>query len=183
MPIFDHIRDRSLAHIVRFSGHPQHFEESVADHSFFVAYIASLLCLLLEKNGKTVNREKVTSMALIHDMEERFSGDILSPFKHHSKEVNLAIRKVNRVLVHGIFSDLPKELREYYIALWNEESEQKTIEAQIVKAADRLSLLAKCNEEINAGNEYFRHIYDREYEKLKGDTKAWWLLIKDEVIE
>lgn len=183
MSLFDHISDRSLAHIVRFSGKPQHFEESVADHSFFVTYIASLLCLLLQKNGKKVDREKVISMALVHDAEERFSGDILSPFKHHSKEVSAAIRKVNRALVHEVFDGLPKELKEYHIALWNEESEQKTIEAQIVKAADRLSLLAKCKEEMRAGNEFFRTIYEREYENLKKDAKPWWVLIKDEVLE
>lgn len=129
-----------------------------------------------------MDSEKAITMALVHDMDEIFSGDILSPFKHHSKEVNDAIRRVNRASIKEVFRDLPPRLARHYERLWNEESESKTLEAQIVKMADRLTLLAKCGEEIEGGNEFFREIYDRVYKKLQEDTLSWWEQIKKEVI-
>ena len=94
--IFEHISSRALAHVMRFNSRPQHFQESVAEHSFFTAYIASILCDLLKKEGMEINQEKVLTMALIHDSEEIFSGDILGPFKHRSPELTKAIKLVNQ---------------------------------------------------------------------------------------
>lgn len=182
MPLFDHIKDRSLTHVVRFNSTPQHFRESVADHSFFVAYISSLLCRLLREKGVKIDAERATTMALVHDMEEIISGDILSPFKHHSKELNNAIRRVNRKRIKDVFDDLPKKLAAYYTALWREENEQKTIEAQLVKASDTISLLAKCHEEVKAGNEFFLKIYKFEYKNLEKIDHSWWKKIKKDVL-
>lgn len=177
-----HIEDRSLAHIARFSSRPQHFPESVADHSFFVTYITSVLCELLRMRGEKVDSEKAITMALLHDMEERFSGDILSPFKHHSKEVNSAIRVVNRKLISGVFEGLPKHIEKQYTALWNEEGRQKSVEAQVVKMADRLSLLAKCKEEMDAGNSFFTEIYKREHKKVIENKQRWFKIIRADVL-
>ncbi len=109
LPIFKHILNRSLAHVVRFSAKPQHFSESVAEHSFYVAYIARILCDLIKGNGRIVDAEKVITMALVHDMEEMYSGDILSPFKHYSEKVRAAIREVNQEVVKEAFADIYKE--------------------------------------------------------------------------
>ncbi len=179
--IFKHITDRSLAHVVRFNSRPQHFQESVAEHSFYTAYIASILCDLLEQERIKIDREKVLMMALVHDSEEMFSGDILSPFKHHSPQVKNAIKTVNQELIKEVFEDLPKNIQEKYVTLWNEESRQESIEAQVVKVSDRISLIGKCAEEITAGNDFFKEIYDTELSALKDDTKEWWQKIKTHV--
>lgn len=121
-------------------------------------------------------------MALMHDIEEMYSGDILGPFKHHSPEVCDAIRKVNKEIIKEVFEDLPQELAEHYVSLWNEEGRGKTIEAQIVKTADKLSLIAKCSEEIKAGNQFFNEIYDKQLKALHDDKKEWWVRIKHQVI-
>lgn len=180
--IFDHILNRSLAHITRFSAHPQHFEESVAEHSFFTAYITAILCHLLKEQEEKIDTAKAVSMALVHDVEEMFSGDILSPFKHYSPEVTSAIRKVSVEVIEGAFKGLPTSLKEHFISLWTEEGEGKGIEAQVVKMADRLSLLAKCAEEVKAGNEFFKEIYELQLRSLKGDKLPWWGEIKEKVL-
>ncbi|MBI2109251.1 MAG: HD domain-containing protein [Parcubacteria group bacterium] len=180
--IFKHILNRSLAHVTRFNSRPQHFQESVAEHSFFTTYIAGILCDLLEKENITVNREKALSMALIHDSEEVFSGDILSPFKHHSPDVKNAIKKVNQELIKEVFKDLPEDIGGKYIALWNEEGQQESIEAQVVKVSDRISLIGKCAEEVRAGNDFFKKMHDRELEALENDDKEWWQRIKHHVL-
>jgi putative hydrolases of HD superfamily len=182
MNIFPHILNRGLAHVMRFSSTPQHFPESVAEHSFYTAYIVSLLSDLVEKVGERVDREKAISMALIHDTEEMFSGDILTPFKHYSLEVKDAIQKVNEQVVPQVFENLPEAMREKYITLWNEESKGKSIEAQMVKVADRLSLLAKCTEEVKVGNDFFKPIYNMQLTLLKELDASWWQKIKKEVL-
>ncbi len=182
--IFQHILNRALAHVVRFSSKPQHFPESVAEHSFYVAYITAILCELLQNSGEEkVEKGKAISMALVHDIEETFSGDILGPFKHYSQDVADAIRKVNQETVREAFSNLPPELSNHFVALWNEEGQAKTIEAQIVKMADKLSLVAKCAEEVEVGNEFFRPIYEQQLTIPKEDHKLWWKRIKEKVLQ
>lgn len=182
MDIFSHILNRSVAHVIRFSSKPQHFQESVAEHSFFVAYIVKILCELLKEKEEKVDIERAMTMGLVHDIEEIFSGDILSPFKHHSAEVTSAIRKVNQEVVKENFKDLPESLAHHFVSIWNEEGEGKTIEAQIVKAADKLSLLAKCGEEVKVGNEFFRGMYEHQMKFLKEYDASWWNKIKDSIL-
>jgi len=167
---------------MRFSATPQHFPESVAEHSFYTAYIVSLLCDLAEQKGAKFNRGKTISMALVHDTEEMFSGDILTPFKHYSPEVKEIIQKVNREVVPQVFENLPEDMREKYVALWNEDSKGESMEAQMVKVADRLSLLSKCAEEVKVGNGYFENIYESQLKLLKEYDASWWKKIKDQVL-
>lgn len=181
-PIFSHIQNRSLAHVMRFNLKPQHFPESVADHSYFCAYIVSILCHLLLQAEVRVDTQKALEMALVHDMEEMFSGDIVTPFKHYSQEMEAAIRKVNKEMISDVFADLPCELANHYIALWNEEGVGETIEAQVVKVADKLSLIAKCAEEIRVGNEFFQEIYDQGIKFLEQYDKPWWQKIKAQIL-
>lgn len=180
--IFQIILNRSLAHVTRFNLKPQHFPESVAEHSYFTAYIVAILSELLEKGGERINKEKALQMALVHDMEEIFSGDIVTPFKHYSSEVAAAIRKVNKELIEEVFSGLPDTLASHFISLWNEEGQGETIEAQAVKVADKLSLIAKCAEELKVGNEFFKEIYDRQLNLLRQYDKPWWQKIKDQIL-
>ena len=180
--IFDHILNRDLAHVVRFNNRPQHFPESVAEHSFYVAYIVLIICNLLAKKKIKVDNKKALSMALVHDAEEAFSGDILTPFKHFNEKMAGAIREVNRQMIQEIFTDLPKDLNSELVELWNEENAAETTEAQIVKTADKLQLLSKTFEEIKAGNTYFEDIYKNQLTKLKKLSYPWWKKIQDEVL-
>lgn len=182
MGIFRHILNRSLAHVIRFSSNPQHFSESVAEHSFFVAYITAIISHLLKNEGEMVDSQKAVTMALVHDMEEIYSGDILGPFKHYSPEVAAAIRKVNQEVIKDAFSDLPEDLALHYISLWNEEGAGETIEAQVVKVADKLSLISKCAEEIKVGNEFFREMYEDTLRSLLEYEKPWWRKIKERIL-
>lgn len=181
-PVFEHFLDRSLAHVIRFNSRPQHFPESVAEHTFYVAYFSALLISFLRKAGDQVDEAKVLKMALVHDMEESFSGDILTPFKHFNDEIVQAIDKVNQQAIKLVFENLPPDLQGEYIALWTENGEHKTTEAQIVKIADKISLLAKCREEMRAGNDYFRRIYERDLERIREYEYPWWQKVRAEII-
>jgi len=179
--IFKHFLDRSLTHVVRFNAKPQQFQESVAEHSFYTVYFTSILLYFLKKVGEKIDETKALKMAIVHDMEEAFSGDILTPFKHYNEEILEAIKKVNRDTIPLIFEDLPKELGKEYVSLWEEETEQVSKEAQVVKLADKISLISKCYEETKVGNEFFKPIYERELEKIKNVEYPWWQKIKKEI--
>jgi len=180
--IFRHVMNRSLAHVMRFNLKPQHFPESVADHSYFTAYIVAILVHMLEKEGIEVNKEKALTMALVHDMEEIYSGDIVTPFKYYSPEVTEAIKKVNQELIGNVFDDLPEDTASHFISLWNEEGKGETIEAQVVKVADKLSLVSKCAEEVQVGNEHFQSIYDSGLKFLNEYDKPWWQDMKNKIL-
>jgi len=180
--IFDHLLNRSLAHVTRFNNRPQHFPESVAEHSFYVAYFTLIICNLLAKKKIKVDTKKALAMAIVHDAEEGFSGDILNPFKHFNEKVYSAIREVDREMIKETFVDLPGALQKEFVDLWNQENADKSTEAQIVKAADKLQLLSKCFEEIQAGNNYFAEIYKDQLSLLKKLDFPWWKAIRDEVL-
>src|SRR4030042_3764267 len=180
--IFDHLLNRSLAHVTRFNNRPQHFEESVAEHSFYVSYFTLLLTKLLEKKKIKIDTKKALSIAIIHDVEEGFSGDILNPFKHYNEKVYQAIKEVNREMIGEMFIELPTDLSSELVQLWKEENAGKTAESQVVKTADKLSLLSKCFEEIQAGNNYFEEIYKWQLSALKKLDFAWWKKIRKEVL-
>jgi 5'-deoxynucleotidase YfbR-like HD superfamily hydrolase len=180
-PMFTHIQNRALAHVMRFNVTPQHFPESVVEHSYYTAYFVSILCNVLEKSEQ-IDTKKALEMALVHDMEEMFSGDIVTPFKHYSKEVEEAIAKVNKETIPKVFEGLPQDLAGHYISLWTEEGKGESVEAQVVKVADKLSLIAKCAEEIRVGNEAFQDIYNSGVQFLEDYNKPWWQKIKDQIL-
>jgi len=180
--IFEHILNRSLAHVTRFNNRPQHFPETVAEHSFYVAYIAQILCWLLEEAKIKVDAGKALQMALIHDQEEGFSGDILNPFKHFNQKVYNAIKEVNKETITMMFESLPEKMARDFVSLWYAETERDSIESQVVKVADYLSLIAKCYEEMETGNSYFTGIYKKELKNLKTLDYSWWKKIRDQVL-
>jgi putative hydrolase of HD superfamily len=179
---FQHFLDRSLSHVVRFSGKPQHFHESVVEHSFYVTYFVAIICHLLRDEGEEIDEAKALKIALVHDMEEAFSGDIIGPFKHYNAEVLGAIRRTNKKIISQVFEDLPKDIASEFISLWKEDLYQKTKEAQVVKLADDLSQIAKCYEEMKVGNEFFSPIYQGAVDKLTTLKYPWWKKISRKVL-
>ncbi len=108
--------------------------ESIAEHSFGVCVVASLIVDDLRAKGTTVDGEKVLRMALVHDIAEAFTGDIPMPAK--SEELRVALAKAEETTLAGVLS--PAQL-----ALWKEAETAASLEARIVKAADKLQMLVK----------------------------------------
>jgi putative hydrolase of HD superfamily len=104
--------------------------ESVADHSFRVAFMAMILA---PKIGANV--EKAIKMALIHDIGEAKVGDVLkfqgrsalSDAEEKLKKETSAVKEITAQIAG-----------DEYFALFNEYVENKTKEAKLVKQIDKL---------------------------------------------
>lgn len=109
-------------------------KESVADHSWRLSLMVSVLAPKLQKK---INIEKALKMAIIHDIDEINDGDIPSHIHFFNKEVaqrkkenGLAAMKGIKKIYQGFGEDIYK--------IWEEYEEQKTFESKFVKALDRL---------------------------------------------
>jgi len=108
--------------------------ESIAEHSFGVCLVATLLIDDLRARGMTVDGERVLRMALVHDAAEAFTGDIPMPAK--TEKLDAALEEAEGALLANVLST-------EQLALWAEAEAGKTLEARIVKAADKVQMLVK----------------------------------------
>ena len=110
--------------------------ESIADHSFGVALVAMLLTDALRAEGQSVDGERVLRMALVHDAPEARTGDVPMPVK--TAEPERALDAVDAGLARAL---LPDEL----LSAWREAEAAESLEARIVKAADKLQMMIKAH--------------------------------------
>ncbi len=140
----------------RFSVYKCHFREDVAQHSFFTALYAMVLADLERKRGTKVDMERLLRMALLHDAEEARTGDIHHPFKH--QDVPFAETLDNRALewFENLMGGLPEGLSHQYIQLRRASKETSAVEANILKASDKIEALLWAYEEYLLGNVHVR---------------------------
>ncbi len=160
-------RIRGLDRIIRFSARNRIKDESVSEHCFHVALIGMILSDLERKFGNKVDIEKVLRSALLHDMEECITGDILSDFKHADKKLSKEIEKMSKKFVSLLLKDLPRDLGIFYQKIWENSTNLRSLEGKIVKAADRIEALLYCLEEIEMGNKSFKPVVRKVIKELK----------------
>lgn len=110
--------------------------ESVAEHSWRV----SLMAFLLKREFPEADISKVVNMCLIHDLGECFTGDIPTFVKTD------ADRDVEDSLLGCWVQSLPSGVSDDMRALYAEMAEQKTLEAKLYKALDKLEAVIQHNE-------------------------------------
>jgi putative hydrolase of HD superfamily len=108
--------------------------ESVSDHSFGVAFIALLLAQMVEQS---VDIAKLLTIALLHDLPEAVLSDVPATAS------NRIPPQTKREAEDGVLSDLLDELpqREQWRVWWGEFEDGTSVEANLVRDADRLDML------------------------------------------
>ncbi len=133
--------------------------ENLAEHSNDVAVIAHAIAVIKNlRFGGELNAERVAFLALYHDMPEIMTGDMPTPVKYHSEKIHQAFLDVEKESCDKILSMLPDDLKTYYSdAFFAQDCDAYLW--KIVKAADKISALIKCVQELQAGNKEFEKAY------------------------
>ena len=132
--------------------------ESIADHTFGVAWVAMLLADRAVAGGLPVNGEKVLRMALLHDLAEGRTGDLPSTIKPYFSGDTL--KQADEHAARDILQPLG-ESGANYLALWHEYEQRTSLEARIVKAADKIDLLLQAREYEQGGAKNLGEFWDK----------------------
>jgi len=98
------------------------------------------MAFLLKDEFPDADIDKVISMCLIHDLGECFTGDIPTFLKtDHDRDIEDS-------LLSQWVSTLPENISTRMTELYNEMSQQKTLESKIYKALDKLEAVIQHNE-------------------------------------
>ena len=128
--------------------------ENVQEHSHMVAVLAHGLAVIRrDVLGIPCDPDRCAALALYHDASEILTGDLPTPIKYHSRQIEGAYHEVERLASEKLLNLLPEELRASYVPLLQGENDEAHV---LVKAADKLSAYIKCVEERKAGNNEFR---------------------------
>lgn len=127
-------------------------KENISEHSLEVAIIAHALALIGKRRlGKNTNPERTAVLALFHDCTEIITGDIPTPVKYFNRQIKDAYKEVESVAGEKLLGMLPGDLRPEYEPFFKKQPRDEML-WRYVKAADKLSALIKCTEEIRMGN-------------------------------
>ena len=130
-------------------------EENVMEHSWEVSVIAHTLALIKNHyyNG-AVDANAIATAALYHDITEVITGDLPTPIKYHSLEINVAYKQIEHQAELELLALLPSELRSDFESLISHDKLPEE-HVKIIKAADKISAYLKCQSELKAGNTEF----------------------------
>ena len=128
--------------------------ETLSQHSMETAMIAHALAVITnEKLGGSVNAERTALIALFHDTPEILTGDLPTPVKHGSPNVEAAYGEIESEAVDLFIKMAPDYMKDAVAGIYH-ESDREIL--ALVKAADKIAALIKCLEEEKGGNGEFR---------------------------
>jgi putative hydrolase of HD superfamily len=132
-------------------------QQSVAEHTF----LSTLIAFLMGQLDSSVNKEKLLSLALTHDLEEVRTGDL---------------NKVNRIYLDenkkfSAFKDMVASLdfENDLLALNSERREEKTTESKYARDADFLAEMILEKENFDAGYQQAQEWLEFTFQRLKTD--------------
>ena len=146
----DHMRYAG-AHVIR--------KENVAEHSYYVTIMADLLAEDIEEHYEniSINRLNILRMALYHDAEEAYTGDMITPVKNKSSQLKQAWETLCvQMTKEGLAIDFPghKHIQKYILHVHEDYEEHKysKLENLIVKFADMAQSVVYLLREVQFGN-------------------------------
>ena len=126
--------------------------ESLSEHSLETAFIAHALAVIRNRRfGGSADPAAVAAAAMFHDTSEIITGDMPTPIKYYNEELRSAYKQIEATACDRLAAMLPEDMREDFMPLYHPDGETE----RLVKAADKISALIKCTEELNMGNREF----------------------------
>lgn len=129
--------------------------ETLSEHSLEVAIIAHALGVINNKRlGGNISAERLAVLAIFHDASEIITGDLPTPVKYNNDKIKNAYKEIEEQAQQRLLQMLPADIAtEYQPILCPDDSEAELW--QYIKAADKISALIKCTEELIMGNREF----------------------------
>jgi|Deesub1362B_J571_1020462.scaffolds.fasta_scaffold27350_2 putative hydrolase of HD superfamily len=154
----------SLKELVRtgwmLRGVPPAVSESVAEHIFEVSFLTLIISKKLIELGAEVDLSKSLTLAVIHDIPEAVTGDIVKWSKDLiMNSTDLDTRALERLGLND------------FIELYKELEAEGSIESHIVKLADYLATALQSKRYMRRGYYAVSEIYVNTLEKAKKLTK------------
>jgi putative hydrolase of HD superfamily len=117
--------------------------ESVAEHAYSTCALAMLLADIEVSHGRRVNVERVLRLALLHDLAESLTFDISKSYLEYLGRKGELIKRSVEIAawLHVVKRIQNLSVRRNYLGLLEEFNAQRSLEARIVQAADKLDLL------------------------------------------
>ena len=129
--------------------------ENISEHSMEVAMLSHALAVIGNvRFQKNLNVERAALIGLYHDCTEIITGDMPTPIKYYSEDIENAFKEIEDKAAEQLLSMLPEDMRPYYKKLFFAEGEDAYL-WKLKKAADKLSALIKCIKEEKSGNTEF----------------------------
>ena len=126
--------------------------ENLSEHSFEVAQIAHALAIINNKRlGGKVDPNFTAVAAMYHDSSEIITGDMPTPIKYYNSEIKSAYKQIEAVAEVQLRELLPDDFKQEFSEIYSPNNDTK----RLIKAADKISALIKCTEELNMGNREF----------------------------
>lgn len=142
-------------------------KENIAEHSHSVAVLAHALALIGNREfGKAYDAQRAALLALYHDTTEVITGDMPTPVKYYNEEIKSVYKDIEHTAGQRLLSMLPEDYRSDYLPLFEHQKDDEAL-WKLVKAADKLSALIKCIEEMRTGNREFEIALQAQEEKIK----------------
>lgn len=141
--------------------------ENLSEHSLEVAQIAHALALINRKRlGGEANPDFIATAAMFHDTSEIITGDMPTPIKYYNDEIKGAYKQIEAAAEKQLTEMLPDDFKEDFGKIYNPDE----LTVKLVKAADKISALIKCTEELNMGNREFA-VAEKTIKKAIKDMK------------
>lgn len=142
--------------IPRWSLMRQSRQEYLAEHTTEVMHIAHTLAAVAKtKFGADVDEKNIVLCGLYHDISEILTGDMPTPVKYNDETLKKAYKDMEAKAVAKMIDTVDPSIKAD-IAPFVTAQVLNHREKQILKAADKLSALIKCMEEVGCGNSEFR---------------------------
>ncbi len=128
--------------------------ETLSEHTLETAFIAHSLAVIENRRfGGNVNADRLALLALFHDAPEIITGDLPTPIKYCNDNIKTAYKEIEAEAEQRLLDLLPEDLRPDFEPLFNPQDKKLK---KLLKAADKISALIKCRDEIAFGNRDFK---------------------------
>jgi len=151
--------------------------ESVLEHTGYISLMSLFISRKMITSNEQLDIKCVLQKAMLHDIEEAITGDIIHPTKYSSDKMIEAAKDYGEYCAKEILKDLPG----YPLTLLYWERSKNEKEGFIVKLSDKLAIIYKIDQESNQfGNKHilssihdgmFQSIVDMKSESEKLFTK------------